>query len=1300
MPPVIRKEKFMKQRCMFLLILICAISVMTTRCSASEISRFTTYKEIPDITTEEISKIDDIIKEFTSFNYGVNFTTEAFLSDDGKIGGFSSLLCARLTELLGIEFTPKAYTWNELLDKLNSEEIDFTGELTPTVKRNSMYFMTDAIVQRMIKIYTNTENESLNSIAKTRKIRCAFLDGSNSYYLIKDKWSLPFEAVFLPDDEEIAEKLDKGEVDAFIEESIEEAFFDNYNSIKTNVFYPLTYSPVAITTKNPKLEPVIGIIQKYLRNGGAYEITQLYNQGVSDYHKNKVKSKLTETEKEYISKHNTPESAISLGAETDNYPVSFFNKKENEFQGIAIDILNEISKMTGLSIKIENDSYATWSEILDGLESGKYSIVSELIHTEKRKERFIWTDEPYTSSHYSMLSRTDFPYIDINQSLYLNIGLLMNTAYEDVFNEWYPESVKTKIFTTTDDAFKALERKEIDLFMASQNLLLHQTNYMEKPGFKTNIVFDSPSNTYFGFNKDEEILCSIINKAQEYVDSYNISEHWKRRVFDYGSKMLRDIIPYLLSFLIMLAIGLFTVSSLFMSNRSLNNNLKSLVAERTKELENTVIKLEGANRAKSEFLARMSHEIRTPMNAIVGMSELALRESISTAVHEEITTIKMASANLLSIINDILDISKIEFGKLEIMPDEYSVSSIIDDVINIIRIRIMDKPILFVSNVDSNLYNELIGDEVRIRQIMLNLLSNAAKYTKQGYISFVVDGEIINDNTVMIRIEVSDSGIGIKEEDMPNLFGEFFQADVLKNKGIEGIGLGLAITKNLCEAMGGDITVKSEYGKGSVFNVTFPQKIHSYNRFAAVANPENYKVLIYETREIYANSLIWSISNLGVKYKYIKTQLDFYEELNTNVYDYIFIPTSIYKTVKNTIDTLNIKAKIILLEEYGSMESISAKTFHMPLHSLSIANIINGVSDMPSYSEDAKYARFIAPKAKILIVDDIITNLKIAEGLMSPYETQIDLCESGMEAIELVKSNQYDIVFMDHMMPLMNGIEATLAIRELDSPENKNVPVIALTANAVSGMKEMFLSNGFNDFLSKPIDMKKLDEILEKWIPESKKEKYVYKPKEKPALQPTFEIDGINTAYGISVAGESVNNYFKILAVFYKDGRNRISEIKECCAKDVKLYTTYVHALKSALANIGAKELSVAAESLEFAGKREDIAFIESKNDEFLGKLNILLDNIQCVITKENTNDNIAPEKSLSLEPIKENLLRLKDALNSMDAIAADTILNDLSGEHLGSNIKSVLEQIEQHILLCEYDEAKNLISILIEEMK
>ncbi|MDR1654511.1 MAG: response regulator, partial [Treponema sp.] len=416
-----------------------------------------------------------------------------------------------------------------------------------------------------------------------------------------------------------------------------------------------------------------------------------------------------------------------------------------------------------------------------------------------------------------------------------------------------------------------------------------------------------------------------------------------------------------------------------------NQNLEATVRERTRELEQQTEVAKSASKAKSDFLARMSHEIRTPLNAILGLSEVELQEELPGGTRINLEKIYGSGFHLLEIVNDILDLSKIETGNFEINPAEYEFSSAINDAVQLNIVRIGSKPIEFKLELDETIPSKLYGDELRLKQILNNLLSNAFKYTEEGEVRLRIGWEKTG-GTALLCFTVEDTGRGIKQADLDKLFSEYIQLDMAANRCIEGTGLGLSIVRGLVEAMGGSITAESEYGKGSVFRVTLPQGIVDGKSIG---------------RELADN-----LRNLR-----------FIEDRNR--------------------------------------------------------------------SRGNSLIRSWMPYGKVLVVDDVQTNLDVMAGLLMPYGLRVDTALSGREAVERIRAEEirYDLVFMDHMMPEMDGIEAARIIRNgIGGGYARTVPLIVLTANAIAGNREMFLENGFNDFIAKPIDIKRLDIVLNQWV--------------------------------------------------------------------------------------------------------------------------------------------------------------------------------------------------------------------------
>ncbi|MDR1533505.1 MAG: response regulator [Planctomycetota bacterium] len=708
---------------------------------------------------------------------------------------------------------------------------------------------------------------------------------------------------------------------------------------------------------------------------------------------------------------------------------------------------------------------------------------------------------------------------------------------------------------------------------------------------------------------------------------------------------------------------------------------------------------------KSNFLATMSHEIRTPMNAIIVMSELILRdgEMLPDKTVEQAISINQAGSNLLSIINDILDFSKIESGKLTLDPGRYQFSSLVYDVINIIRMRAQDKSLQFVVDISPRIPDSLEGDVVRIRQILLNLLSNAVKYTSEGHVSLSVTGEEArNGGQFELRFRISDTGIGIKEEDLGKLFQEFVQIDASVHRGVEGTGLGLAITNSLIRLMKGSIRVESRYGEGSDFTVTLPQTALGDGRFAKVDNPRSFNVLLFEVRKIYADSIKLAMDNLGIGCRPVFSRSDFHESLKSSAYTHILITSFIYENEHDGIrNTSGGGAKVVLLAEdttYGGWPDIHYLL--LPVHSLTLANLFNNDMDSQNYSHrDTKsWASFRAPKARILVVDDIKTNLSVAEGLLAPYGMQMEFAMDGQEAIRMVGENEYDLIFMDHMMPGMNGIEATERIRSIPGREAGKLPVIALTANAVSGMQEMFLASGMNDFLAKPIETAKLNAILRRWIKPEKQQKKTETGKIDRALSAKVHIEGLDAARGLARSGGSLENFTKTLGFFQEDGLPRIDTLRAALArKDLNSFTICVHGLRSATANIGAFTLSNMADALETAGKREDMEHIEKHINSFIEEMEKLLLNIEEYLKPwKNEDSSLFQLAKIAAPDLREDLARLGTAIDNFDIGMIDRLIGSLQNRKIGSQFHRLLEKVSKNILVFEYDEARSGVEELL----
>ena len=690
--------------------------------------------------------------------------------------------------------------------------------------------------------------------------------------------------------------------------------------------------------------------------------------------------------------------------------------------------------------------------------------------------------------------------------------------------------------------------------------------------------------------------------------------------------------------------------------------------------------LEKSENMKSDFLANMSHEIRTPMNAVIGMAEMALREELPSAAREYICQIKEAGKSLLTIINDILDFSKIESGKMDINEVDYEPMSLIHDVSNIIMTRLREKDVELILDVAPGVPNKLWGDNIRIKQVLLNLANNAVKFTSQGKVVIRMESDKTKPDEVALHLCVEDTGIGIKPEDVDKLFQSFQQVDSKRNRNIEGTGLGLAISKNLLTLMDGTIWVESEYEKGSRFSCVLPQRILDDTPSIGVKNPASAVVAGLISNPYVKESLCYDAARLGVndiRMLSVKELTAF--QSDKKVFLFIERPMfsgAVEEYVRNHPDVTAVL--LIGFEDSAEYDIPNLLVLKKPLYALNIAMILNGEEKSFDDKGADKEFDFIAPDAKILIVDDSPVNLTVAEGLLEPLKMQVDTVTGGREAIDQISKEHYDIVFMDHMMPDIDGVEATHIIRRLH-PDYDDVPIIALTANAVEGTKEMFCREGMNDFIAKPIELRIMVAKVRQWLPVEKIQKgYNAESANKrtgEADDIDIEVADLNVKFAMEfLVSEAL--FWKVLKVFYNGIDKKAKLIQSLMEQeDWTNYTVEVHALKNSAKQIGAIPLSEKAAFLEKAGNARDTDTIHKLTDKMLEQYLGYKSTLAPFCEDENVDSK---KKTVSDDILHKCFSRMKEAVDNLDMDQMEEVIRELDHYYYDEHQQELFEQLKE----------------------
>lgn len=750
--------------------------------------------------------------------------------------------------------------------------------------------------------------------------------------------------------------------------------------------------------------------------------------------------------------------------------------------------------------------------------------------------------------------------------------------------------------------------------------------------------------------------------------------------------------------------------------------MKVVMQRRRQERKNNdsrIAGLEETNRRTEDFLTNVSHELRTPINAVTGISAVMLKREEDADKRKEIASIQEAGHRLFSQIEDILDYTEIDTGKMKVSKEPYVLLSLLNDVITGSQMLTEENAPEVIFDVDAKIPSALVGDARKIKKILRHLIDNAVRFTKKGGV-YVRVYTLTKPYGVNLCMEVSDTGIGIEKEDLEKITEKFFKSDGGKNRRTGGLGLGLPIVYGMVTAMEGFMQVDSNLNDGTTVTVSIPQAVADAAPGMVLENRTSLSLACYvrlekyeipKVREYYNEMISHLVTGLDVPLHQVSDLEELKKLVSVYRLTHLFVGREEYEESRQFLDSLDQDVEIIVVadERFALPDSGRVKLLNKPFYSFMIASVLN--AEASGDTEILKEKRMLCPGVKVLVVDDEPMNRRVAEEIFKGYQMQVQTAESGTMAIDLCEREDFDLVFLDHMMPEMDGIETLKRLRKIHTDSGRGLTVIAFTANAVSGAREMFLKEGFDEFVSKPIEYSEMEHVLRKVLPKSaiiwvdENIENIEKGDKNFEKDSRHEVVQINTKSALAYCKNDMNFYQELLHKFVVDADKKKSEIDHYLKReDYDNYRIVIHALKSTAKMIGADALSELAQELEAAVQNKDIGYVREHHEEMLLEYSRVVDRISETMDdkKNDTDKPIAKnEAEISGDELLERLTELKEGLAAFEIDKSEAVISEMSETvYMGKDVGEFLREVRKDVEDYEFREAKKKVEKLLDRVK